>query len=698
MIFKWNNHTIEVHKFYVWIAAITFLKIILMGTFSSDYENKMFIPFVNTFFEQIGTKEWNPYNYYFINNLTPSFPYPPIMLFIESIGGIWLYIFPNMPIFFINLIFKIPNLVFDFLGLYLLVNLFPSKRKYVAVLYFSSPIILYAVYMHGQLDIIPMILLVASIYYLVSSKYNNILISALLLALALGSKLHILAILPVICIFLLRRDGIKKMIEFCFIAFVGLLVIILPFWCKGFTQYVLLNSEQSVLTKIYFSFGDVKIYLPIIAVAIIYFIAFSMNIINKELLMSFCGLLFAVFLGLCPPMPGWYVWIVPFVTLFFINLNESKYKTIAIYLSLNGLYLIYFVLFHQKDYVDLYYFNKDLSYLKINNEMLSNICFTLLVGTLTYTIFLMFRLGVVSNSLYKRRNLPFTIGVAGDSGTGKSTLIDSLEQALGKNNLLLIEGDGDHRWERGEKEWDEYTHLNPKANYIYRQAEDMRILRNGSAVKRVEYDHETGRFTEARKIKPKKYILLCGLHSLYLPQMRKNMDLMIYMDTDETLRRYWKIQRDIGHRGYLTEGILKQIDDRMLDAVKYIYPQRGYADIVIKYFDKNLMDCCVDNYKVSISLGITLSAAVNIEPIIRELELCDLHADYDYSDDLRYQTLMFDGEELIKSKIQFTKIALLNIPQLDEITRETFDNADNIHGLIKLFVVSVISHKMQGEI
>lgn len=698
MKFRFFDRTIELPKFYLWIAAVAILKIVLMGLFSSDYESEMFKPFVHTFLGNAGTSNWNPYEYYYLNGLKSSFPYPPIMLLLECVGGWGSYVFPNMPIFLVNFTMKVPSLIFDFIGLYFLVKLFPYKRKYVGILYFSSPIILYAVYMHGQLDIIPTVLLVVSIYYLVSDKCKNDIVPALLLAASLGTKLHILAVVPIILLFVARRDGILKALRFATITFVGVAIAILPFWGNGFVQTVLFNTEQRVLTAVYFSFLDIKVYIPIIAVAVVYSVALGMNIINKDLLMSFCGVIFAVFLGLCPPMPGWYVWIVPFVTLFFINLNENKYKSMAVYVLLNGLYLVYFVFFHQKGYVDLYFLKQDLSWIKINDEVMTNLCFTLLVAALAYAIFIMYKLGVTSNSLYKRRNLPFTIGIAGDSGTGKSMLIDLLESVLGSHNLLFIEGDGDHKWERGDKEWDDFTHLNPKANYIYRQAEDIRVLRTGSSVKRVEYDHDTGKFTEAHKIKPKKYVLLCGLHSLYLPQMRKNLDLKIYMDTDETLRRYWKIQRDVAHRGYSKEKILKQIEERMPDAQKYIHPQRDYADLVIEYFDKTLLDCCANDHDVRMSIRLTISAAVNVEPIIRELEKYNICVEYDYSQDLKYQTLLFDAEELENADIPYDMIAVSIIPQLEELTKETFKDADNIHGVIKLFVVKLISHKMQGEL
>ena len=69
---------------------------------------------------------------------------------------------------------------------------------------------------------------------------------------------------------------------------------------------------------------------------------------------------------------------------------------------------------------------------------------------------------------------------------------------------------------------------------------------------------------------------------MYLPQTRKYLDLKIYMDIDEQLRRYWKIQRDMKHRGYSEQKILQQVEERMQDAEKYIYPQRDYADMRIR--------------------------------------------------------------------------------------------------------------------
>lgn len=697
MIINFRKKEYKVSAFYIFVVTITLFKIILMATFSSDYQDKMFIPFVTKYVSNIGVKGFNVYDYYYKSNSIANFPYPPLMLFIESIPGIIIHYLEINNTALINFIYKTPILLFDFISMYFISKLFPDNRKYIGILYFASPIIIYAGFMHGQLDIIPTALLLMSIYYMtIRTKHSNI-ISAIALAAALLCKLHILAVLPLIYIFLYKKLQLKHTLRHIALT-VGLTVLItIPYMGEGFFNTVLFNNEQALLTKVYFSYVNVKIYIPILVVLLIYLKAFSLNKINKDLLISFCGVLFAVFLALIPPMPGWYIWVVPFITIYFINVKANRYRNLLIYLVLNVLYMIYFVFLHNNGNVDLYILGKSLEHLKINNDYFRNIIFTLLSGTLLSTVFLMYQSGIESNALYKRRNLPFTIGIAGDSGSGKSTFVDVLTQCLGNQNLLFIEGDGDHKWERGEKMWDEYTHLNPKANYLYRQANDIQTLRKGASVMRVEYDHATGKFTNQRKTKPNKYIILCGLHSLYLPKMRKNLELKIFIDTDENLRRFWKIQRDTKSRGYSKDSIIEQIEFRMEDARKYIYPQKEYADLLIQYYDKNLTDYNVDYYDPVISLKLTMSADINLEPLEHELLKYHVHMTYYFSEDLLKQTVVFDGDELNRYKIPFSQLANNIIPQLDELTLQDLDDDNNINGLLKLILLAEISYKMQGE-
>ena len=682
----------KIKKFEMFIITILILKVIVMGLFSSDYQNNLFMKFIYGFINEIGNKGFsNPYSIF--KNEINLFPYPPIMFLIELIGGIISIGVKN--IFIKNILFKIPSLVFDLLGLYFLVKMFPDRRKYIGVLYFASPIIFYATYMHGQLDIIPTVFLLGSLYFLIN-KRNNMIFS-IMLALALSSKLHILAIIPLLYLYIYKKDGFVEATKSVGISFLLTILIILPFFDteNNFMKMVIMNKEQKGVTSIFLQYQNNRIYFSILAIMCIYLKAFSLKKINKNLLYSFCGVLFSIFLILVLPMPGWYVWIVPFITIFFVNVSMDKYVNIYIYIFLNTLYGIYFIFAHKTTYTDLYFINYNLNFLKVPNAMFINIVFTMLTAVLTYTSYMMYQLGITESLFYKRKNKSFSIGISGDSGAGKSTLIEMIKNIFGEKNILFLEGDGDHKWERGDEMWKQITALNPKANYIHKQAEDLNKLRRSQNVFRVEYDHDTGKFTESSKVKSKPYIVLCGLHALYLPKMRKNLDLKIYMDVDEKLRRYWKIQRDVYQRGYKKEKVLEAIEQRMTDAVKYIYPQKKYADILIRYFDQNLEDYTIENYNVKLDLEITLNADVDLEDLILELQKNGIYPRQDYKEDLTKQTVIFYGEELNQESINFREISEKIIPNLDEILNKDLNYENNLNGIIELIILVLISYKMR---
>lgn len=682
----------KIKKFEIFIVVVLILKIVVMGFFSSDYQNGLFMKFIYGFINEIRNRGFsNPYSIF--KNEVNLFPYPPTMFLIELVGGIISIGVKN--IFIKNILFKIPSLIFDLLGLYFLVKMFPDRRKYIGVLYFASPIIFYATYMHGQLDVIPTVFLLGSLYFLIN-KRNNIIFS-ILLALALSSKLHILAIIPLLYLYIYKKDGFVEATKSVGISFLLTILIILPFFDteNNFMKMVIMNKEQKGVTSIFLQYQNNRIYFSMLAIMCIYLKAFSLKKINKNLLYSFCGVLFSIFLILVLPMPGWYVWIVPFITIFFVNVSMDKYVNIYIYLFLNILYGIYFIFAHKTTYTDLYFINYNLNFLKVSNAMFINIVFTMLTAVLTYISYMMYQLGIAESLFYKRKNKSFSIGISGDSGAGKSTLIEMIKNIFGEKNILFLEGDGDHKWERGDEMWKQITSLNPKANYIHKQAGDLNKLRRSQNVFRVEYDHDTGKFTESSKVKSKPYIVLCGLHALYLPKMRKNLDLKIYMDVDEKLRRYWKIQRDVYQRGYKKEKVLESIEQRMPDAVKYIYPQKKYADILIRYLDQTLNDYTIENHSVKLDLEITLNADVDLEDLILELQKNGIYPRQDYEEDLTKQIVIFRSEELNQKSINFSDIAEKIIPNLDEILNKDLNYENNLNGIIEIIILVLISYKMR---
>ena len=177
---------------------------------------------------------------------------------------------------------------------------------------------------------------------------------------------------------------------------------------------------------------------------------------------------------------------------------------------------------------------------------------------------------------------PTIISIAGGSATGKSTLTCVLRNILGEDNVLILECDDLHLWEREHEKWESVTHLNPASNDLKRGVEELRDLKSGLPLQRKSYNHKNGKFYY-KNIEPKKYIIHEGLHALCLKEFRDNSDIKIFLDVDEDLRIFWKLARDTKKRGHLPKKVLQDIENRKQDFQKYILPQKKYADIVIKY-------------------------------------------------------------------------------------------------------------------
>lgn len=673
------------------VGIVLVIKLVLMGLFSSDYQNQMFIPFVDSFLS--GT---NPYEFFYENRFPVSFPYFPFMLLIESVGGAAVRWLSPMGVFWQNFFFKLPLLIFDILGYVMLLKM-NVRFKYATVFYFCSPIILYGTYMHSQLDIIPTVLLVIAIYFLLDWKRKqNLLFYAVFLGVAIGCKFHIMAAVPILFLYVSKKKDYITAIKYHLVSIVIVCVSCIPFWGDGFVQTVIYNKEQSALTTVSFDFGAVQLAIPIVVLLVVYLNVFELNYFNKNLLISMLGLLFTVFLICLSPMPAWYTWAVPFYAIYFGFVLEDKYKIMLVYAFFNGLYLVYFIFFHITDNTDMIFMGNSLQWMKIDNTALRSIVFSMMTASLGVIVYKVYCFGIASNELYQRKGNSFVIGIAGDSGAGKSKLLEKIEHLFGTGkDVLFIEGDGDHRWARNDENWEQFTALDPHANFLYRQAEDVRKLKRGNNVFRTEYDHSTGKFTERKKVSTKKYIVLCGLHSLYLPVLRDELDLKIFMDTDNELRNYWKIERDSKTRGHSKEEIVEQIKKRLPDAEKYVYPQREYADLVITYFDKTLVSCYQENHEVELSVKFRLNINLNIEQLLESFWIYKVFPEHRICDDFYHQEVIFDCKELSQD-IDFERIAEINIPQYEDFFTYYPNWGTDIEGVTQIVLLFMISEKLRG--
>ncbi|UKJ08239.1 hypothetical protein [Solitalea lacus] len=634
----------------------------------------LFQPFVNTFINN--GLVVNPWQFYFEHNLnSDSFPYHSLMLLILSPFATLSYLLHT------EAFFKLPLLLGDLGILYILLKSFPNKEKSVYLYYFFNPIIIYAIYIHSQLDIIPTAILLYGIYLLMVNKHNY---SSVVFGLALATKIHVIIALPLIFFYLYKIENIKVAIKYIVVSLAIFLLFDLPFlFSDGFVQMVLLNPKQSLLFDSFYNIGSVNILLPIAAILTIYYHFFNQDKVNNDLLYFYFGILFSAIIFFIYPAAAWYVWMVPFVSMYFIQNNNKKSK--LLYIGFSIVYLIFFIFFHKSEYKDIFFFGDDINW-KIHNDRFADISFTLLEVTLVSIMYAFYKYGIKSNSMY-RKQLNLIIGIGGDSGVGKTTLLNNLQNLLG-NKLLKIEGDGEHKWERGDDNWNKFTHLDPKANHIHRQSEAIFSLKHNKTIFRSEYLHCNGKFSKPKKVKPKEFIVIAGLHPFYLPKLRKNIDLKIYIDTDDTLRRHWKIIRDTKKRGYSTQKILEQIEIRMEDAKKYIYPQKEFADMIIKYYPVNTFVLGKENEAISLGLRITFDANIHIEGILDRLN-CQFT--WDYNDDLKSQFIEVEN----RPQANFENIAFDSIENISEIIASEIKWEDGYEGLIQLISLKMISEKLK---
>ncbi|MEO1429338.1 MAG: phosphoribulokinase [Cyanobacteria bacterium J06632_19] len=181
------------------------------------------------------------------------------------------------------------------------------------------------------------------------------------------------------------------------------------------------------------------------------------------------------------------------------------------------------------------------------------------------------------------------IGVAGDSGCGKSTFLRRLIDLFGEEFMTVICLDDYHSLDRKQRKETGITALNPKANNFDLMYEQMKALKEGQAIDKPIYNHETGELDPPERIEPNHIIVIEGLHPLYDERVRSLIDFSVYLDISDEVKIAWKIQRDMEERGHTYEDVLAAINSRKPDFQNYIEPQREHADVVLQVLPTNLI-------------------------------------------------------------------------------------------------------------
>ncbi|MBL0049511.1 MAG: hypothetical protein IPP32_15600 [Bacteroidetes bacterium] len=660
------------------------LKLVL-GTFlASDYLTKLFIPFVN-YFVETGT---NPYDYFSVHGVGDGFPYPPLMLYIVALPRLLLspFIADGIDqVTFLHLFsFRIILLFFDTIILFTLLRWLKTHHRKVLLFYWLNPVLIYITYIHGQLDVIPVALMFAGLYFMFKEKW---MIAFFIIGLSITTKSNMVLLLPFVVIYAFKSNTCNhiQLAKSLAILMITIGLVNLPFLnSQGFIKMVYNNPvQQKALTPLFTFDNNLGYYGVVGAMVFLIYRMLSFQWVNRDLLLMFLAFSFGVFTVLIAPMQGWYYWILPLFIYFVIKHQTEK---IWLFASLCVSYIIYFALTPVSDFFKVFSlinpafaevsFHSILGY----SPNIVNIGFTLMQSMLLLFLAQLYLNGISSFEQIKFLSRPLLLGVGGDSGAGKSTFTTLVDQLFGKNFTTVVRGDDMHKWERGNENWSKVTHLNPKANDIHKDLGDIRQLKDGYSVLRKKYDHNNGEFTLPFQIKSNRLVMFEGLHPFYLKSQADLYDLKVFIKPDERIRIHRKLKRDVGERGKTTEGVLQQLKDREGDSEKYIQGQQQFADIVFSFVP-------VGDDLDKEALEITLSNDIPLDDLVLELSANgDLDITHEFIADNK-QWLKLNGS-ISQEAIELMAYELL--PELEELGIYEPQWQSDYNGIIQLLLAKCI--------
>merc|ERR1719388_109027 len=202
------------------------------------------------------------------------------------------------------------------------------------------------------------------------------------------------------------------------------------------------------------------------------------------------------------------------------------------------------------------------------------------------------------------------IGVAADSGCGKSTFMRRLTNVFGGEKVGPLGGGfGNGGWETNTLVSDQTTviclddyHLNDRNGRKVSKrmalnteeqkfdlmAEQIAALKRGESIQKPIYNHVNGTLDTPETIKPTPIVIIEGLHPFVDERVRKLLDFSIYLDITDDVKFAWKIARDMEERGHSLESIKASIEARKPDFDAYVAPQRANSDLVIQVLPTEL--------------------------------------------------------------------------------------------------------------
>jgi uridine kinase len=186
---------------------------------------------------------------------------------------------------------------------------------------------------------------------------------------------------------------------------------------------------------------------------------------------------------------------------------------------------------------------------------------------------------------------PIVIGIAGGSGSGKTTVANEILNKVGAHRIAFLPHDAYYR-ELGhlplaQREQVNFDHPNSIETELL--ISHIKSLLNGECIELPIYDFTThSRTGESIHVEPKNIILVEGILIFAEAELREMFDMKLFVDTDSDIRFMRRLERDIAERGRTVESVIKQYQSTVRPMhLEFVEPSKRYADIIIPEGGRN---------------------------------------------------------------------------------------------------------------
>jgi uridine kinase len=214
----------------------------------------------------------------------------------------------------------------------------------------------------------------------------------------------------------------------------------------------------------------------------------------------------------------------------------------------------------------------------------------------------------IALSSFLRSMKSLVIGIAGGTGSGKTTVTNAILDKLDRSRMLVIQHDSYYKdiSTHGGRPPEKVNFDHPDSLETDLLIRHIRELRSGRSVEQPVYNFTTHRRLDSTRIlEPKEIIILDGILIFVNKELRDLMDIKLFVDTDADERLIRRIRRDILERGRSVESVMQQYMTTVKPMhLEFVEPSKHWADIIIPRGAENTVAIDMVVTKINTMMGV----------------------------------------------------------------------------------------------